>query len=83
MPARRLSSIGFLKERIAGSKEINRDNNFDDQTGKFRNAGIRIYYESKFAPLAGLKEGILLEVGFDNTTPNIARDISCTRWYLI
>lgn len=29
-----------------------------------------------FTPVEGLKEGILLEVGFDKTTPNMKKDIS-------
>lgn len=59
---------------IPGIKEVNRDTAFDD--GKMRGAGIRLVYNSVFEPLSGVKEGILLEVGFDSTTPNEPRTIS-------
>ncbi len=45
-----------------------RDHAFDDS--KFRNAGIRLNYESHFEQLPDVKDGVLLEVGFDDTTPN-------------
>jgi hypothetical protein len=51
-----------------------RDHNFDDS--KMRGGGIRGEYNSFFSTLSDLKEGILLELGFDQTTPNIACDIS-------
>lgn len=54
-----------------------RDESFDDKK-KMRGAGIRAEYISKFDPVSGLKEGIVLELGFDQTTPNIACDI--TSW---
>ena len=41
-----------------------------------RNAGLRLSYETHFGSTAGLKDGILLEVGFDQTTPNRAVTIS-------
>lgn len=50
-----------------------RDTLFDDKD--FRSAGIRLKYQSLFTPLAGIKEGILLEVGFDTTAPNESIDI--------
>ncbi len=53
-----------------------RDYTFDDE--KMRNAGIRLSYVSHFAIAPGLKRGVLLEVGFDNTTPNEPKDI--TSW---
>ena len=54
-----------------------RDHNFDDPN-KMRNAGIRAEYVSNFENIPGLKEGVLLELGFDQTTPNMPRDI--TSW---
>lgn len=57
------------------SNEINipdmnpvRDEEFDDE--KFRSAGIRLNYKSLFEVPVGVKQGILLETGFDCTTPN-------------
>lgn len=54
---------------IDGVVDVVRDEEFDDRK-QFRNAGIRLLYPSLFDPVPGLKEGILLEVGFDDTTPN-------------
>lgn len=53
--------------------QVKRDTDFDDP--KFRNAGIRLKYKSHFNMLEGIKEGVLLEVGFDTTTPNQLIDI--------
>jgi Nucleotidyl transferase AbiEii toxin, Type IV TA system len=60
--------------RIDGVEKVERDKRFDDE--KLRSAGIRLFYKTNCAPLKGLKEGILLEVGFDVVTPNSKRDIS-------
>lgn len=60
--------------RIDGVVEVIRDRNFDDP--KSRNAGIRLHYPSHFSQIEGLKNGILLEVGFDTTVPNDERNIS-------
>jgi predicted nucleotidyltransferase component of viral defense system len=62
------------KLKIDGIIDINRDIDFDDE--KYRNGGIRLNYNSLFSPLDGVKDGILLEVGFDNITPNDACNIS-------
>lgn len=43
---------------------------------RLRNGGIRLTYETKTEELAGVKPGVLLEVGFDDTTPNKSVDIS-------
>ncbi len=48
---------------IDGIEQIRRDEVFDDE--KYRSGGIRLYYQNTAGPLTGLKEGILLEVGFD------------------
>jgi predicted nucleotidyltransferase component of viral defense system len=52
-----------------------RDLSFDD-TEKMRNAGIRAIYQPYFSTLRGVKEGILLETGFDQVTPNVPKTIS-------
>ena|SRR3990167_2648325 len=52
-----------------------RDHEFDD-IAKMRSAGIRGTYQSHFPSLAALKEGVLLEVGFDKTTPYDSKKIS-------
>jgi len=51
-----------------------RDITFDDKKG--RNGGIRLSYNSTFPTLAGIKPYVLLEVGFDITTPNEKLTIS-------
>jgi hypothetical protein len=59
---------------IDGITKVERDLEFDDD--KYRSGGIRLHYTT-FAPaLIGLKEGILLETGFDTVTPNQPVDIS-------
>jgi hypothetical protein len=63
-----------LKGKIDGIVDVVRDESFDDK--KYRNGGIRLLYNTQFTAVAGLKEGILLEVGFDKTTPNKKKDIS-------
>lgn len=55
--------------KIDGIIGIQRDTAFDD-TDKYRSGGIRLLYDSKTGNLAGVKEGILLEAGFDTVTPN-------------
>ena len=56
---------------------FSRDSAFDDEND-MRNAGIRAEYVTLFKSLAELKEGVLLELGFDQTTPNMQCDI--TSW---
>jgi len=60
--------------QIKGIGNVERDLAFDDE--KFRSGGIRLHYESTFDNPAGLKEGILLETGFDDTQPSSRRTIS-------
>lgn len=62
------------KLRIPGIDNVKRDHDFDNQN--LFSGGIRLYYRSNFSQLSGLKEGILLEVGFDITTPNHPKNIS-------
>ena len=60
--------------KIDGISSVERDPVFDDE--KYRSGGIRLHYDSAFDNPAGLKEGILLETGFDDTQPNSPRTIS-------
>lgn len=55
--------------KINGIFSVKRDETFDD-TKQYRSGGIRLLYESKNNSIEGVKEGILLEVGFDSITPN-------------
>jgi hypothetical protein len=52
-----------------------RDPSFDDKD-KMRNAGITAKYSTFFPSLADVKPGVLLEVGFDQTTPHLLVPIS-------
>ncbi len=67
------------KLEIDGITKIERDYEFDD-LDKYRSGGIRIYYDSFTSSIEGLKDGILLEVGFDQVTPNQPVDISSWVW---
>ncbi len=63
------------KIKIDGIKKIARDKEFDNKKTYF-SGGIRLYYKASFPTVEGIKEGVLLEVGFDDVTPNKPRDIS-------
>lgn len=54
---------------------FHRDHAFDD-VKKMRSAGIRAEYQSLFNSSPEIKNGVLLELGFDQTTPNLPKDIS-------
>ena len=69
------SLVGELK--ISGFASVQRDHDFDDKE-KMRNAGIRLFYPNLFGQIQGLKDGILLEIGFDQTTPN--EPITISSW---
>jgi hypothetical protein len=60
--------------RIDGIERVERDTAFDDRL--LRSAGIRLIHKTLVLAMAGLKLGVLLEVGFDDVTPNTAKDIS-------
>ncbi|MBU1086555.1 MAG: nucleotidyl transferase AbiEii/AbiGii toxin family protein [Candidatus Omnitrophica bacterium] len=60
---------------IEGINKVNRDTMFDNEKTYF-SGGIRLYYESVFSALKGVKEGVLLEAGFDDVAPNEPVDIS-------
>jgi hypothetical protein len=62
------------KIKVSGITSVERDTTYDDET--LRNAGLRLSYETHFGSIASLKDGILLEVGFDQTAPNRAVTIS-------
>lgn len=55
-----------------------RESSFDDQSGKMRGAGIKAVYSSFFYGNNSLKSGVILELGFDQTTPFELCDI--TSW---
>jgi hypothetical protein len=60
---------------IDGITTVERDTVFDD-VPNYRSAGVRLNYESLTETMDGLKEGVLLEVGFDTVAPNTPKDIS-------
>lgn len=64
--------------RIPGIDSVQRDTQFDDD--KMRSAGIRLTYTPRASALAGVKDGILLELGFDDTAPN--RPVTISSWAL-
>lgn len=61
--------------KIDGIVSVKRDTAFDDEA-YYRSGGIRLLYESKTESIEGVKEGILLEAGFDTVTPNTNLTIS-------
>lgn len=73
--ANRMQFFDWLAENIQiDGIEVERDTEFDDKDG--RNGGIRLTYNGLFGSVPGLKDGILLEVGFAKVTPNVKVDIS-------
>lgn len=60
---------------LEGILAVTRDTAFDDER-YYRSGGIRLSYESLFTNVLGVKEGVLLELGFDTVTPNIPLTIS-------
>ena len=60
---------------INGIVRVERDTAFDD-IPNHRSAGIRLNYESLTEAMGGLREGVLLEVGFDTVAPNTPKGIS-------
>jgi hypothetical protein len=61
--------------KIDGISSVERDTASDD-IPNYRGSGIRLNYESVTEALDGLREGVLLEVGFDTVAPNAPKDIS-------
>ncbi|HEV7880395.1 nucleotidyl transferase AbiEii/AbiGii toxin family protein [Bradyrhizobium sp.] len=66
--------LAETKLRIDGIDSVKRDTAFDSE--KLFSGGIRLRYRSFTSRIDDLKEGILLEAGFDAVTPNTPRDIS-------
>jgi len=64
---------------IPGIVKVQRDKAFDD-VKQLRSAGIRLQYQSTQPALEGVKDGVLLELGFDDTTPNVQLTISSWAW---
>jgi len=63
---------------IDGIHKIVRDTEFDDKTGKYRSGGIRLYYQTSHDIPQDLKEGIILEVGFDKVSPH--KKVTISSW---
>jgi hypothetical protein len=61
--------------KMDGINTVERDTTFDD-IDYYRSGGIRLYYKNHNTPIDGIKEGILLEAGFDTITPNKKLTIS-------
>lgn len=61
--------------KIPGITSIVRDTAFDEET-TYRSGGIRLNYENKVDKVGAMKDGILLEAGFDDVTPNKTINIS-------
>ncbi|MDP9811396.1 hypothetical protein J2W42_004260 [Rhizobium tibeticum] len=59
---------------IDGIQSIERDPGFDNES--YRSGGIRLYYPETTGTKSVLKDGVLLEAGFDTVAPNIDKDIS-------
>lgn len=66
--SRELFFNNLVNKIIIPGMHTERDFDYDDK--KLRNAGIRLRYKSFFEPHPGIKDGILLEVGFDQTKPH-------------
>jgi len=60
--------------KIDGIAKVERDTAFDNKD--LFSAGIRLHYETITEPIEGLRDGVLLEAGFANVTPNAPKDIS-------
>jgi hypothetical protein len=60
--------------KIDGIQSIERDTEFDNES--YRSGGIRLYYPETTSTKSALKDGVLLEAGFDTVAPNIDKDVS-------
>jgi hypothetical protein len=61
--------------KIDGIVSVERDTAFDNER-TYLSGGIRLIYNAQTSKIEGLKEGILLEAGFDTVTPNNPATIS-------
>lgn len=59
---------------IDGIEKVERDTAFDNNN--YFSGGIRLFYKPTTKLVDGLREGVLLEAGFDDVAPNTAKDIS-------
>lgn len=66
--------LADTKIKIDSIDTVERDTAFDSE--KLFSGGIRLRYQSFTTPIDDLKDGILLEAGFDVVAPNTAKDIS-------
>jgi hypothetical protein len=55
--------------KIDGILRVERDTDFDN-TKSYSSGGIRLFYDNFVDQISGIKDGILLEAGFDRLTPN-------------
>jgi len=55
--------------KIPGIIDVVRDTAFDDEK-KYNSGGIRLYYQQASGRIEGVKDGILLEAGYDTVAPN-------------
>jgi hypothetical protein len=60
--------------KIDGITKVERDTEFDNKD--LLSAGVRLHYKSITEPMGDLRDGVLLEAGFANVTPNLPKDIS-------
>jgi hypothetical protein len=63
--------------KIDGIIVVERDTVFDD-TKKYNSGGIRLFYKNHTNTVEGVKEGILLEAGYDTVAPNLP--LTITSW---
>ncbi len=61
--------------KIDGITHAERDHAFDDAVS-YRSGGVRLIYQNRTEAINGIKDGILLEAGFDKVTPNVKLTIS-------
>lgn len=61
--------------KIEGIIDVERDTAFDDPQ-KYNSGGIRLHYKRLTGAIEGVKEGILLEAGYDTVSPNSPVTIS-------
>jgi hypothetical protein len=54
---------------VPGVTSVERDTAFDDER-RYNSGGIRLIYRAATTRIEGVKQGILLEAGYDNVVPN-------------
>ncbi len=62
---------------IDGIIDVKRDTAFDDEK-RYNSGGIRLHYKRLTSPVKDLKDGILLEAGYDTVAPNMP--VTITSW---